>query len=149
MSKYNDFPSEQTLNESIDVKSRVWRLHIVINENIFFRIFWIDMIIPKGFECDGNSFPFFLRAFRDPYDIRWLFAGILHDYLYRTQFIPRIISDLIYYYILVETAGKFRAYIFYKWVRLWGWIAWNENGKKLEWFPKAKHDLKTYLINNK
>jgi hypothetical protein len=103
---------------------------IEVTKNIFFRAFGIYLVIPIGFVSNGNSFPFFLRAFISPYNPKWLFAGLFHDYLYATQFLPRIIADLIYYYVLVFTAGGIPAYVFYKGVRLGGWKAWRDAQEK-------------------
>ena len=123
-------------------------LTITTTENIFFRIMWIDMIIPEWFSSDWASIPKIFRVFINEYDVKWVFAAIVHDYLYRTQFMPRMIADNIFKLILQKTAGKVYCYIFYRWVRLWGFIARYNNWRQLESYPKAKHDLKCYICNN-
>lgn len=145
--KYFLLPECEELNEKLRPLFWVWRPKVLVLENIYFRMFGMDYMIPKWFVSDGNSFPFFMQAFKSSYDIRWLFAWLVHDYIYATQFLPRIIADLIYYYILRDTAGKFEAYKFYKWVRIWGWKAWRDNWKNPKEFPRAKHDLRKYLLS--
>jgi len=144
--KYFNIPDIITIEDS--VKAHFWKeTTIEVIENIYFEAFWINMVIPRWFISNWNSFPFFVRAFIDPYDQRFLFAGIFHDYIYWTQFLPRLMADLIYYYILNETAWYIYSNIFYKWLRFWWWKAWNICSKDLQEFPKAKHDLMTHICN--
>lgn len=124
------------------------RITVILKENIFFRIFGFDMILPKGLQSDGNSLPFFLLPFMSPYDLRWVFAGLVHDYIYRTQFLPKKIADAIFYEILKKTAGKGIAFLFYEGVNIGGFLAWYNNSKKLVKFPKAKYDLYKYICRN-
>lgn len=143
-----DLPSLQDIESKTIV--HYWKNPTIkVMENIYFRIFWIDVIIPRGATSDWSSLPFFLRAFYSPYNILWLFAGLVHDYIYRTQFLPKRIADLIFYYILKKTAGIFIAQVFYQWVNYFWYIAWYNNSKKLQKFPTAKYDLLNYLCNKK
>lgn len=140
-------PSTEELENKF--KINFWtELTITATENIFFRIMWIDMIIPAGFSSDGASIPRTLRVFINEYNPKWLFAAICHDYIYRTQFMPRVIADNIFRLILRQTAWAIYSYLFFKWVRVWWWIAWFANSYKLEEYPTAKHDLKSYICNN-
>ena len=141
-----EIPSIEVIEQSVQIRISK-ELHIEVMENIFFRAFWIDMIIPKWFISNWNSFPFFIKAFISPYDMRFIFAAIVHDYVYATQFIPRVIADLIYYYMLKQTWWVVYAYVFFKGVRIWWFIAWANCKKNIQEYPEAKHDLKVYLSN--
>lgn len=79
--EYFLIPGSKEIEEKVKVHFGE-EVTIEVKENIFFRAFGLDMIIPVGFISNGNSFPFFIRAFIDPYNPKWLFAGIFHDYLY-------------------------------------------------------------------
>ena len=139
-------PTIEELDNSLGLV--LWKtLQIKAKENMYFRVMWVDMIIPEGFQSDGASIPKWLRVFINEYDPRWLFAAIVHDYLYRTQFMPRIIADNIFKIILKETAWLIFTYWFYHWVRVWWWYAWWKNSKNLQKYVKAKHDLKCYICN--
>ena len=122
---------------------------IEVIESIHFRMFWIDMLIPKWAESDWSSLPFFLKAFYSPYNWIWIFAALVHDYIYRTQFLPKRIADLMFYYILRKTAWLFIAQVFYQWVNYFWYIAWYNNSKKLQKFPEAKEDLYNYICNKR
>ncbi len=103
-------------------------IEIVLKNDIFFKVFGYWYILPKEFKSDGASIPRFVPL--KPYDKRWLFGAMVHDYLYRTQFVPRKIADAIFKKLLQETAGKFYAYMFYLSVRVFGIFAWISNKRK-------------------
>ena len=66
-----------------------------LKDDIFFKVFSIDMILPRGLSSDGLSLPWFLTLFIKNTDPRFLFASIVHDMVYRTQFLPRLIGDAL------------------------------------------------------
>lgn len=140
-------PSIEELEQKVQAK--FWKqLNIVVKEAIYFRMFGIDMIIPQWFVSDWASLWIF-KWFIDSYNPKWVFAALVHDYIYRTQFLPRDIADSIFREILKITAGTLITYSFYKWVD-WFWLkAWKNNQKKwLEKYPKAKHNLRKHICWN-
>ncbi len=146
---YFTFPS---IEEVQDKTSPIYwtKTKMEVRENIFFEIFWSTYVIPKWFISDGNSFPGFVRSKLDPFDPRWLFAWLIHDYLFVTQFIPFIFTVLLYYYVVLQTAGKSFAIFLWWWVAIWSYGPRKKQQKKgLEKYPKAKHDLRIYICNQK
>lgn len=93
-------------------------------------------LIPRGFESDGASVPrLFWRVVFPNSDSHATTAGICHDWIYRVQ--PegwtREEADRMFLSLLVEFGTPVRrALAAYHAVRLFGWIAWNENRKLLE-----------------
>jgi hypothetical protein len=139
--------------KEIESKTRVHfgkSVRIEVVSDIFFTIFGIEFVIPKGFASDGASLPFFAKAFISPYNQMWVFASLVHDYLYATQFIPRSISDSVFGYILKVTSTWYIAYLFEKAVRIFGFIAWDSNKRKgLQRFPEAKRRLIKHICKKK
>ena len=87
-------------------------------------------IVPKGFVSDGASMPrFFWRFIGHPFAMDYLREAVLHDYFYRTQHIRRKLADKIFFNLL-KNHLPFRSRLIYWSLRLFGWIAWNENKKK-------------------
>lgn len=82
--------------------------------------------IPEGFRYDGASVPWiasrlFPRKGR-PYDR----AACLHDYLYATHLLTRKQADKLFYKaMLSDSVSKWRAYIVYQAVNLFGSSAYN------------------------
>lgn len=89
--------------------------------------------VPQGFRSDGISVPRFLWRFLSPcITSESVTAGVIHDYIYRElrDKISRATADKIFYRILVGNGfGKFRAFVAWLGVRLFGWIAWRNNEK--------------------
>lgn len=86
--------------------------------------------VPAGFESDGASLPrFFWRLIGHPFSMDYLREAILHDYFYRTQYIPRKKADKIFLELLKKKM-PFRCYVIYYALRAFGWIAWTINKKK-------------------
>ncbi len=92
-------------------------------------------LIPRGFESDGASVPrLFWRVVFPNSDSHATTAGICHDYIYRLQ--PegwsRKEADRMFLAFLLENgASYFSANAAYLAVRLFGGIAWKENGMLL------------------
>ena len=91
-----------------------------------------SFLIPRGFESDGASVPrLFWRVVFPNSDTHATTAGICHDYIYRLQ--PegwtRREADRMFLAMLVEHgANRWAANRAYEAVRLFGWMAWQENG---------------------
>ena len=124
-------------------------MEIEVIEDIFFRIFGIDMILPKGLRSDGASLPKFISGFYSKFDTRWLFASIVHDYLWRTCFLPKNIGTEIFYEILKFTAGLRIALLFTYSVKIFGNGIYRKNMKNPEKFPEAKNRLKEFICKPK
>ena len=135
-------PNKEELENKLKLHfHKKWWFEVVVIENIYFRIFWQDFLIPKGFKSDCASVPIIARIFFSPFDLRWIFWAIMHDYFYRTQFIPKSIADYMFFEWL-KTNNKFIvSYLFYQSVNLFWFVAWNRNSKNTERYPKAKYDL--------
>lgn len=88
--------------------------------------------VPVGFLSDGCSLPRFLwRALGHPFDMLYLREALLHDYLYRTQTVTRAQADKLLYDLLKDKLCWVRRQAIYRGLRLGGWVAWNNNNKKL------------------
>ena len=103
---------------------------ISVYENIMRKVGTdITIQIPKGFVCDGASVPRILWTIFPPFH-RWTDSAIIHDFLYKTQFIDRKICDKIFLTCMLEGGvNKFVAYLFYYNVRLFGKFAWKKYNK--------------------
>lgn len=88
--------------------------------------------VPRGFESDGASVPrLFWRLIFPTIDPKALRASIAHDYIYRTH--PegwcKEDADEMFYDLLVEDGvPKWRAWIAYQAVSIFGWYAWRTMG---------------------
>lgn len=93
-------------------------------------------VVPIGFESDGVSTPKFLWPVISPkVDPKTLRAAIAHDYIYRVQ--PagwtREMADLMFLCLMLEDGvAPRKAFLAYRGVRLFGWIAWRENQELAE-----------------
>ena len=115
-------------------------------EDLFLEIFGMTIILPKGLHTDGASFPFFIDVFVKGTDKDVMIWAILHDYIYRTQFLPRIIADAIFMWGLSKSKSKSLGIISYLGLRPFGYFAWRNNYKKgLLKFPEATQRLKQYI----
>ena len=92
--------------------------------------------IPVGFESDGVSVPKLFWGIISPQiDPKTLRAGVKHDYIYRVQ--PagwtRKMADLMFLCTLIEDGVSPRkAFLAYRGVRMFGWIAWRQNKELAE-----------------
>jgi hypothetical protein len=87
--------------------------------------------VPAGFESDGASLPrFFWRLLGHPFNMLYLREAILHDFFYRTQIYPRKIADKLFFELLKKKMPV-RSFFIYGALRIFGWIAWNHNKKKI------------------
>ena len=85
--------------------------------------------IQKGFTTDLASIPavFWFLPYLNPTDPK-LRAGILHDWMYREQSVPRELADMIFRTCLIADGVKpWMAYVMYAAVRLFGGAAWRQH----------------------
>ena len=111
-------------------KGRVFRLMEPL------RIVWKDkppLVVPWGFRSDGASVPrFFWRLVFPKGDERALRAAFVHDWIYRNH--PagwtKEDADLLFYELLLEDGvPKWRAWLAYQGVSLFGHWAWKTRGE--------------------
>lgn len=113
--------------------TRKWTL---LEPFIFYR--WVkwsnDFIeIPAWFEFDGASLPRVFWFIWHPMWIDTLIAALVHDWLYKQQKLPRERCDELFNEVMLITEVKnTKRIIYYTWVRLWGWIAYNNHTKALQ-----------------
>mgnify|MGYP001572622585 CR=1 FL=1 len=90
------------------------------------------IIVPSSTQTDLASIPRFFWIIY-PVDGRWTYAAIPHDYLYHTQVRTRKEADYIFLEALKEIGvGFFTRRIFYSAVRVFGWMPWNAQTKRLK-----------------
>lgn len=113
--------------EILPTRNLVFRLNAPITHKSKYGKF----TIPKGFITDLASIPRFLPLELQTGDLAP--AVILHDYLYGTQPVTREIADKIFYEAALDLKVKQgKVDIFYFFIRMFGWIAWRKNSKKLK-----------------
>ena len=91
--------------------------------------FAVTISIRSGLRTDGASIPVPMRRFiGNPFDTVRLIAAVLHDALYLSHLLPRIVADFIYYLTLRQCSHMPRAYAAteYLALRAGGKAAWNE-----------------------
>lgn len=82
----------------------------------------MEIVVPKGFICDGASIPSFMWAiFGHPFHSSTIRAAIIHDYLYRKKLISRFQADMIFYDGLSLTTNQLKATMMLLGVRSFGW----------------------------
>jgi len=90
--------------------------------------------VPKGTTTDFASIPRWLWCIFPPHDYEYLRASILHDFLYRSQIKPRRVADKLFLKaMLKDGTPKWKAYLMYFAVRVFGRFAWERNKKEGEW----------------
>jgi len=105
-------------------KAREWR----VVEQIQYK----SAVVEKGFITDLSSIPIGLR-WLFPHGGAKAFASVIHDHIYRNQYLPRSFADDFFLDAMLENGVKpWKANVMYAGVRLFGWIAWWKNGRKLE-----------------
>lgn len=84
--------------------------------------------IAPGFVFDGASIPQICwTSIGHPLEHRFIYAALLHDALYVTQYLPRKTADEYFHRYLTEFSGvgSYTAWKMYSGVRLFGGSAWN------------------------
>ena len=92
------------------------------------------LYIPAGTTTDFASVPRLLWWLFPPHDKDYLVASIVHDFFYRTQIRSRKEADEIFLKLMLKNGTpKWKAYLMYGAVRIFGWIAWKRNKEMGEW----------------
>jgi hypothetical protein len=104
-----------------DAAREVW----FTTRNVWVRAGNRRFVIPKGFECDLASIPWFLRWKLERFDLS-LLAAFAHDWLYRTAGLggryTRLQADRVFLRLMKdEGVPKTRRRRAYKAVRMFGW----------------------------
>lgn len=134
----NIIPTAQEVAEKIRIEFGKKSPDIITTDDIFIKLHGNWYIIPKGFRSDGASLPWIMTFLVDRKNENIILFSILHDYFYRTQFVPRFYADAIYENGLKETAGLSVSRTFYLGLRIAGGVAWRNNQKKgLQKYPDA------------
>jgi len=119
---------------------------VKVRNDIHIKLHGCWYIIPEGFVSDGASLPWIFTFLIDRLDADIILFSILHDYFYRTQFVPRFYADSIYEAGLAITKGLMVSSTFYGGLRVGGGIAWKNNQKKgLKKYPEAYQRLIAHI----
>ena len=109
-----------------ETKILVKDFHIVLPVMLFLAV---AISIRSGFRTDGASIPQSMRRYiGHPFDHVRLIAALVHDAIYATHLLPRILADWIYFVALRRCSRMPRAYAFAEFLALRGGgkAAWNE-----------------------
>ena len=88
-----------------------------------------EIVAPEGFITDFASIPRLLWSIYSPFDT-YLQAAVIHDWLYWEQTQTRKRADQIFTEgMKVLGVGIFTRNILFQNVRVFGWMAWNNNAK--------------------
>ena len=91
------------------------------------------LTVPAGFSYDGASVPrFFWRIVFPPVHPKSRRAALFHDFIYRThpEGWTKADADCLFYNLLLEDGvPKWRAWLAYQGVNLFGRIAWETRGE--------------------
>ncbi len=87
-------------------------------------------IVPKGFNTDFSSYPWFFRVIVrfDKVDI----AGVVHDWLYYKGNLSRSEADIVWRKLAMageHHANALQAWLSWLGLRIGGWIIWNRYRK--------------------
>lgn len=91
------------------------------------------LTIHPGFVFDGASIPQICwTSIGHPLEHRFIYAALLHDALYSSQYLPRKTADQYFQKFLTDFAGvgRYTAWKMYTGVRLFGSHAWNSKTEK-------------------
>jgi len=106
-------------------KSGYWITMDDVIVTVNFRDRKYSYVVPVGFETDFASVPRALWWFISPTDYPALRASLLHDYLYRVGSCTREWADRLFYQKLIEDGmPKWKAWLMYMAVRLFGGKVW-------------------------
>jgi hypothetical protein len=107
------------INPAADLPYTLVGHHTVVYGDLVFSI-------PDGFQTDLASIPRWLLLLFSPTG-RHQSAALVHDRLYRTQILPRVVADAIFLSLLkYDGVPAWKAYAMYLAVRLFGWTAWRK-----------------------
>ncbi len=87
--------------------------------------------VPSGFVTDFASIPRIFWSIIPPWG-RYGKAAVVHDYLYQQHLTPRKYDDDIFMEAMeVLEVDLWRIVVMYYAVRLFGWLTWRSNNKKI------------------
>ena len=92
-----------------------------------------ELTVKPGFVFDGATIPQICwTTIGHPLEHRFIYAALLHDALYVTQYLPRKTADQYFHRFLTEFAGvgSYTAWKMYTGVRLFGGGAWNSKTER-------------------
>lgn len=90
------------------------------------------IVVPRGFDTDYSSYPWLTRSIVrfDRVDV----AGVVHDYLYRTQIKSRSEADKIWRMIAChgqKSANGLQGWVSWIGLRIGGWVPWKKHKKNV------------------
>lgn len=85
-----------------------------------------EITVPAGFESDGASIPRIFWSVASPWTGRYVKAAWLHDYLYKTGLVSKLVADVIFLEaMLICDTSYVKAHGMYLAVKFGGHAAWN------------------------
>jgi hypothetical protein len=115
------------LRVELESNGKKWRLaerFIVYTKQAGEEKVWIE--VEEGFETDFASIPKIFLPFLEWRD-KFNKASVVHDWLYYTKQFNRKTADRIFLELMLALGiSKFKAYLFYYVVRIFGWIHWRK-----------------------
>jgi hypothetical protein len=95
--------------------------------------------VPVNFKTDLASIPQLFWNILPPFG-KYTDAAILHDFLYRTQILPRATADRVLLVAMKVSRVKFWQRLIIYWnVRWFGHIAWNDDSRRIPKPPVGGH----------
>lgn len=84
--------------------------------------------VPVGFLTDGASIPSFAQSLiGSPWGGKYARIAVIHDFLYKTHKVSRIIADRIFAEgMKIMGVSWWRRILMYQAVRRFGWMVWNK-----------------------
>ena len=101
-------------------------------ENITYTNSYYEINVLKGFKTDGASIPRFLWSLIGaPFNGDYTFAAIIHDALYKSEYLDRSIADKLFLDMMKELNVSFsKRYTMFLAVKSFGWLVWKKHIKE-------------------
>ncbi len=113
-----EITERQTAGRTVAVTRGMLRYRAVIGQQA------VDVLVPDAFETDFASVPRLLWWLVPPLG-RYAKATVIHDYLYVTGEVSRVLADKVFYQAMLDLKVRgWLAWIIYAAVRLWGIFYW-------------------------
>ncbi len=93
-----------------------------------------EHVVPRGMKTDGKSIPPFLWGIiGSPFTGRSSKASGVHDMLHKIQTLTRKDTDKVFLWAAKEEGeGRIKRRIMWRFVRMFSWIPWNNQKRKLK-----------------
>lgn len=114
----------------------------------------VPIIVPKGFQSDGASIPKCFEKIFPRFELKYLKAAVVHDFLYSRYNdlgINKQLADEIFLYILKQQGvPKIKRELMYAAVKVFGKPFWkekydeNNSYKQKAWIDKSKASKEYY-----